>query len=163
MQTTFLYRIPPTRHIVGLTLCTALALAVSYFASINREGINGFKALSFSAQEASLIFWAVAVLFAAGAVCCVVMLRRSLEGPVRLALGQENLSAPRASLKGDILSIPYLTIQKVSLHSVQTQQMVVVESSVGQSRVSSLGFASDQEFESFYKGLTAKIDRSPKL
>jgi hypothetical protein len=162
MQTTFLYRISATRHAIGLALCTALTLAVAYFASTNREGINGFKAMSFSAREASLIFWAVAALFAVGAACCIIMLRRSLDGPVSLVLGVESLSAPRASLKGDMLSIPYSAIQKVTLHSVQTQQMVVVESSAGQSRVSSLGFASEQEFESFYKGLSSKIERGPR-
>ncbi len=162
MEETFLYRISATRHAVGLALCAALALVVSYFATINKEGLYGFKSMSFSASEASLIFWAVAVLFAVGALCCTIMLRRSMEGPINLTLGPSNLSAPRASIKGTMLSIPYVDIKTVTLHSVQTQQMLVVESNFGQARVSSLGFASELEFERFYKGLTARIGTSQR-
>jgi hypothetical protein len=158
-QDTFLYRISPTRHAIGLVLCATLALTVAYFASVNNKGLTGFKSASFSAAEASLIFWGVAALFLVGAICCVIMLRRSLEGPVSLRLGGLELSAPRASLKGDMINIPYAAIKQVTLHSVQNQQMLVVESSLGQSRVSSLGFESELEFEGFYKGLTAKIGR----
>ncbi len=163
MEETFLYRISATRHAVGLALCIGLALLVSYFAAINTEGLNGFKSMSFSATEASFIFWAVAALFAVGALCCTVMLRRSLEGPVSLRLGLLNLSAPKASIKSPMLSIPYVDIKTVTLHSVQTQQMLVVESSLGQARVSSLGFASELEFERFYKGLTARISTSQRV
>jgi hypothetical protein len=160
MQDRFLYRISPTRHAVGLALCATLAMIVAYFASMNEQGLTGFKSASFSAAQASQIFWGVAALFFFGAICCVIMLRRSLEGPISLLLGVAELSAPRASLKGEMLNIPYSAIKQVTLHSVQNQQMVVVESSLGQSRVSSLGFVSEQEFESFYKGLTAKIGRT---
>jgi hypothetical protein len=163
VQETFSYRISPARHATGLALCVALAITVAYFAATNQVGLIGFKSASFSAGEASMIFWGVAALFGAGAIACVMMLRRSLQGPISLCLGPENLGAPRASLKGDMLSIPYASIKQVTLHSVQNQQMLVIESSVGQSRVSSLGFASELEFESFYKGLTAKIDRGPRL
>jgi hypothetical protein len=160
MQDTFQYRISPTRHAIGLALCATLSITVAYFASVNEVGLNGFKSASFSAAQASQIFWGVAVLFLIGAICCIIMLRRSLEGPMSLLLGAEELSAPRASLKGEMLNTPYSAIKQVTLHSVQNQQMVVVESSVGQSRVSSLGFVNDQEFESFYKGLTLKIGRN---
>jgi hypothetical protein len=160
MQDTFLYRIPPTRHAVGLALCTSLAIAVAYFASNNQLGLTGFKSTNFSANEASMIFGGVAALFAAGAVCCVIMLRRSLQGPVRLQLGKLSLSAPRSSLKGEMLDIPYGAVKQVTLHSVQNQQMVMVSSSVGHARVSSLGFESEAEFENFYKGLTLKIGRA---
>ncbi len=162
MEETFLYRISATRHAVGLALCAALALVVAYFAADNKEGLYGFKSMSFSAPEASLIFWAVAALFAVGALCCTVMLRKSLEGPISLRLGPLNLSAPKASLKGPMLSIPYIDIKTVTLHSVQNQQMLVVESSLGQARVSSIGFASELEFEKFYQGLTSRIGTSQR-
>jgi hypothetical protein len=162
IQDTYLYRISPTRHALGLALCLALAIIVAYFAAVNKEGLTGFKSASFSVAEASIIFFGVAVLFLIGAICCVIMLKRSLDGPASLMLGALSLSAPRASLKGDMLSIPYTSINKVTLHSVQNQQMVVIDSAVGQSRVSSIGFASDVEFESFYQGLTAKVGRSQK-
>jgi hypothetical protein len=162
VQGTFLYRISPTRHAVGLALCLALAITVAYFAAVNKEGLIGFKSTSFSAAEASIIFFGVAALFSIGAVCCVIMLKRSLEGPESLTLGALSLSAPRASLKGDMLSIPYTSIKQVTLHSVQNQQMVVIDSAVGQSRVSSIGFVSEVEFESFYQGLVTKVGRSPK-
>jgi hypothetical protein len=162
MQDIFLYRIPAIRHVGGLALCSILALSVAYFASVNQEGIHGFKALSFSAREASMIFWGIALLFALGAACCVVMLRRSLKGPVSISLGLQDLLAPRASIKGDLLSIPYTAILKVTLHSVQTQQMLLIDSSVGQARMSSIGFVNESEFKAFYEGLTAKIADRPK-
>jgi hypothetical protein len=166
MQDTFLYRISATRHALGLALCAVLALVVAYFAAINKEGLNGFKAMSFSPSQASMIFWGVAAFFALGALCCTIMLRRSLEGPVSLKLGAFTLSAPRATISGAIrgtmLSIPYVDIRKVTLHSVQTQQMLVVDSSLGQARVSSLGFTSELEFEMFYKGLTARVGTSQR-
>jgi hypothetical protein len=160
MQETFLYRIPPTRHVVGLALCASLAMIVAYLASNNQLGLTGFKSTSFSACEASMIFWAVAALFAAGAICCVIMLRRSLQGPVSLQLGTLCLNAPRSSLKGEMIEIPYTAVKQVALHSVQNQQMVMISSSAGHARVSSLGFESEVEFESFYKGLTQKIGRT---
>jgi hypothetical protein len=166
MQDTFLYRISATRHALGLALCAALALVVAYFAGINQDGLNGFKAMSFSPAQASMIFWGVAALFALGALCCTMMLRRSLDGPLCLKLGASTLSAPRASItgaiRGTMLTIPYVDIKKVTLHSVQAQQMLVVDSSLGQARVSSLGFASELEFEKFYKGLTARVGTSQR-
>jgi hypothetical protein len=157
MQDSFQYCIPATRHVVGLTLCTSLAVTVGYFAAGNKVGIHGFKSMSFSAQEASIIFFGVALLFALGAAGCIMMLRRSLKGPIRLSLESDSVLTPRSSLKGELLNIPYTAIQKVSLHSVQTQQLLVIDSSVGRSRLSSIGFTSELEFVAFYEALAKKI------
>lgn len=157
MQDSFQYCIPATRHVVGLTLCTSLALTVGYFAAGNKIGTHGFKAMSFSAQEASMIFFGVALLFALGAAGCVMMLRRSLKGAVSLSLGTDHLITPRSSLKGEMLNIPYAAVRKVSLHSVQTQQLLVIDSTIGRSRLSSIGFMNEMEFVAFYEALAAKI------
>ena len=77
------------------------------------------------------------------------MLRVSLKGPMQLKLGADCLSTPRASMRSEMIDIPYNQIQKLVVHSIQRQQLLVLSSAVGQSQAEFLRLRRRRHFRAF--------------
>ena len=61
---------------------------------------------------------------------------------------------PRASLSRVLMSVPYAAISEIrAIHLPGRQQMIIVESPAGQTRVSSRAFATAADFALFLRAL----------
>jgi hypothetical protein len=158
MPLKFKYKIPASRGILGLLFCVALAFGMSYLAYTNQKGLQAFRFITFSVGEASVIYWIFALVFAFASILFCVLLGRNFKGPISVVLDETSIIAPAASLKGELLSIPYKSIKEVIVHNVQHQQFVTINSSIGQARLMSIGFKTPEEFASFKQALAARTN-----
>jgi hypothetical protein len=156
---TFSYRVPATRLILGLLFCLAFAIGMGYVALANREGLILLRVLTFSANGATVIYWSFAALLLVAAAMFCVLLARTWKGAVSIVVDDTKIIAPAASLKGELLSIPFSTISGLGAHTIQGQEFVTINSSVGQARVMSAGFRNAGEFQKFKRALAERAKR----
>ena len=154
----FTYKVPATRILLGLLVCVACAAGVAYMALTNRAGLK-LSLISFSPSQATVIYWAFAVVLLVAAALFCVLLARSWTGAVSIVMDETKVIAPAASLKGELLSIPYSTITQLAAHSIQGQEFITINSSGGQARVMAGGFRNSGEFARFKSALAERVRR----
>jgi len=158
MKLSFKYQVPAWRNFLGVVFCSAGAIGMGYLSYINQKGLRIFQLITFSPEASSLIYLASSLVLLLCVALFVVLIVRSLNGPVVLTIEETYVVVPRASLKGELLSIPYSSIKQLLVQDLQRQQMITINSSVGQARVLSVGFRNVGEFSSFKLALASRIN-----
>ena len=157
----FKYKFPQSRSIIGLVVCLAIALSLSYLAYTNQQGLRAFRLFTFSVNEASIIFWSLALVFAILAILFCVLLARNHKEPVSLVLDETSITAPTDLLKGELLVIPYASITQVLVSTFPDQEIITINSSIGQAGLSSMGFSNASEFMKFKKAFAERTNGKP--
>jgi hypothetical protein len=106
-----------------------------------------------SPEALQLVFWG---LTAFGLFATVIVLRfaiRTQSAVSFVELGSIGALVPRASISMSPITIPYNSITQVQVTNIQGQQMAIISSSVGESRLLSKSFATQSEFTSFLQAL----------
>jgi hypothetical protein len=156
----FDYQIPAWRMIMGIIICPAIAFFMANQALTNQKPLRLLHALSLSVEVASIFFWVLSIAMIVAAILMGVLLAKNLKGPVSIVIEETHITAPNASLKNEMLSIPYHEISQVLVQDLRpNQQMVTINSSIGQARLMSIGFKSRDEFASFKKALAYQAGR----
>jgi hypothetical protein len=155
----FNYQIPVWRTYLGAGSCILFAVGVGYFSYFNQKGLRLFRVITFTPSEASMLYWSLTILLVFAFALFVMLAIRSSKGPIVILLEDEWVVAPRASIRNDLLSIPYAAIGQVLVQKIQHEEMVTINSSVGQARVMAMGFDSHHRFEEFKQALAGRINR----
>ena len=82
-------------------------------------------------------------------------------GPQYVELGEQAAFLPKASVSRIMLSVPYSAIRQVRTVLIPGQQMILIDSSVGQARLLSKAFASSHDFALFLRSLQERSVTPP--
>lgn len=106
-----------------------------------------------SPEATQFIFWGATIF---GLIATVIVLRfaiRTQNGLGYLELGPTGALVPKASISMSPITIPYGAITQVQITNIQGQEVAIVSSEVGESRLLSKAFATPNEFMSFLHAL----------
>jgi len=145
----FSYRLSFARTVAMLLVGFAVPCGLAYIATANERPVHMFGLITLSRAQAATFFWTfAAVTLLAACITLWVVIRNRL-GPQHVELGTTAAFVPRASLSRTMLSVPYAAIQRIRTVQVPGQQMIIIDSSVGQSSLMSKAFATPADFTRF--------------
>jgi hypothetical protein len=150
------YRLPLSRTVPMVLVAFAIPAALGYIASTNRGSVRLFGLWTLSPSEAGIFFWSFAGLCLAAAAVAAWIAIRNHRGPGVVELLADAALVPEASLRARMLRIPYASIRSIDVVTLSRQPMLVLKSSVGESRLLAQGFVGAREFEDFCQSLRAK-------
>ncbi len=143
----------------GLALITVFAVGIGLVGLTNEKGVILFNFVKLSVFGATVFYCGLALLMLLCASLFLPMLVRNLKGPMMLVVDESSVIVPRASLRNELLTIPYDSIKQVLVQKVQDQEFVTIESSLGQARVMAMGFGGGIGFEMFKKALFERMNK----
>lgn len=154
----FDYNISKTKLIVMVIIVSALPFLFASIATDNYKGLRLFRIVTLSPNDATLFYWGLVILCSFAALTTILMVLTSLRHPKRVELYATHANLPKASIFGGQLNIPYKSITNISQRKISaTQEMVVIKSTVGESRLIASYFKGMQGYQDFLSALSAKI------
>jgi len=159
----FTYRLPAKNAVLMAVVALAVPVGVAYTASTIQKPLRLFGLVTLSAQGAAVFFWVLSALCGLAALLALYAAVRSQTALGFIELGGQGASLPKASLSSPLRVIPYKSIEQVQVVNVPGQQMVIVKSSVGESRLMSKSFASQEEFAVFLGALGERVRANASL
>ncbi len=154
----FNYKISKTQLIILVIIVSALPLLLAYIATDNQKGLRLFRIVTLSPNDATLFYWCIAILCALVALATFFLVFTSLRHPKQVELYATHANLPKASMFGGQLNIPYESITNISRKKLsETQEMVVITSAVGESRLVASQFKGFLGYQDFLSALSAKI------
>ncbi len=154
----FNYNISKTQLIISVIIVSALPFLLASVATSNQKGLRLFHIVTLSPNDATLFYWGMAILCAFAAFATMFMVFTSLRHPKQVELYATHANLPKASMFGGQLNIPYESITNISQKRLSaTQEMVVITSTVGESRLVASQFKGFLGYQDFLSALSAKI------
>jgi hypothetical protein len=146
-----------------LAAAVAVPSGLAYIARGSHRPVQMFRVITLTPSQASTFFWTFFVLSLVAAVIAVWVAVQSHTGPGYVELGPQAAVLPKASLSRVLMSVPYAAIREIRAIHLPGQQMIIVESSAGQTRVSSRAFATAADFALFLRALHERARARPAL
>lgn len=150
----FKYKLPAMSAVLMVLAALTATVGIGYIAYTKPDSrITRLLARIFSPETLQFVFWG---LTAFGLFATVMVLRfaiRTQSGVSFVELGSIGALVPKASISMSPITIPYGAITQVQVMNIQGQQMAIISSSVGESRLLSKSFATPSEFTSFLQAL----------
>lgn len=159
----FNYSVPTHKILVTLTISIVLTLYLAYAAMGNDRALDLF--ITLDTQETTGLLWFVTALSLLAASLIAATAYGALTQPPKVELDADKASVPKASLLGGQIDMPYETIDEVSRRKVtKRDEMLVIKSTRGESRLLSNHFKSPSEYEDFIAALRAHLmdEREPE-
>ena len=154
----FNYNISKTQLIVMVIIVSALPFLLASIATENHKGLRLFRIVKLSPNDATLFYWGMATLCSFAAFATIFMVFNSLRHPKKVELYATHANLPKASMFGGQLNIPYESITNISRKKLSaTQEMVVITSAAGESRLVASHFKGFIGYQDFLSALSAKI------
>jgi hypothetical protein len=158
MSFRFDYQIPASSTVPGTIFFLGLAIGTGFFAHSNERGVRLYGLITLTPDKATVFFWVLTAIFVLCTVLLGMMTLRAFGVPAIVAIEETHVIAPRASIRFKLLSIPYTSIKQVLVQKAQSQEIVIINSSVGQARLMSSGFKSRREFSHFKRALAERVN-----
>jgi hypothetical protein len=152
----FPYRASTPRVIAIVIVVALLMVAFCYLALTSQHSLR-LEGFLLSPHQARIFYW---LMTAATSLCLIpaaALVKRSSQPPQMIELGPTAAVVPKASLSGELLTIPYAKISKVELREIRGQKFLVIKSSVGESRVVPAGFTGQRAFADFVAALRQRV------
>ena len=145
----FSYSVPTHKIVITLVITIVLTALMANAAIGNHRTLRLFV-ITLDRQETSWFFWAMAILACLAALLIGYITYNTLTRPPRVELGSAHALLPGASIRGGQIDIPYETIHEVSRRKVtKRDEMLVIKSTQGESRLFSNHFKPASEYEEF--------------
>jgi len=152
----FPYRVSTPRVIAIVIAVAVLIVAFLYLALTSHRPLRlvGFL---LSPHQARVFYGLMAGAMSLCLIPVGALIKRSAQPPQMIELGPTAATVPRASLSGELLTIPYAKISKVELREIRGQQFLVIRSSLGESRLVPAGFSGQRAFADFVAALRQRV------
>jgi hypothetical protein len=147
----FSYRLSFARTAAMLVVTLAIPWGVGYIAHAVRGPVRMFGVITLSQPQAQAFFWSFCAASVLAALVALWIAFQNHKGPHHVELGATAAVLPKASVTRVMLSVPYAAIRHIQTLRIPGQQMVLVDSSVGQTRLLSNAFATSEEFARFLR------------
>ena len=135
----------------------ALPFIFANIASNNQKGLRLFHIITLSPSDATLFYWGVAILCLLAALVTIFVVLTSLRHPKQVELYATHANLPKASIFGGQINIPYELITNISRRKISaTQEMLVIKSTIGESRLIASQFKGVFGYEDFVSALLQK-------
>jgi hypothetical protein len=158
MSNSFKYKVPISSLLPGLFLTIIGSIGFAMWASSNEKGLRLYRILTFTQDQASMIYWFFSAVFVFGAILFLALMSKSMNDDASVDLSIETARLPRASLKKEIILIPYKSINSINIGIFGSKEMIFIKSSAGDSTLSSNGFSSKSEFNRFKTLLNERLN-----
>ena len=154
----FKYQIPTSSTVAAVAAGLGVAALFAFLAYTNEKGLR-IAGFVLSPKEAALLLGAFSLLAMIAAAVALPLVLGSLAGPIDVILEEAHLVVPKASssFKNDLIRISYAQITRVEERHIKSQQLLVIDSAAGQSRLMSSGFGSEFAFSEFKAQLRARL------
>jgi hypothetical protein len=152
----FDYRFSNARLLAMSVLLIILPLIFVDFARTNRRGLR-ISGLVLSPDQAVTFFWIAAALLLVAAAIGFIFIIRSLRSAGFVQLGADEVLLPRASLRGELMQVPYVAIQSVQVVMVANRQLVNIVTLEGDARLSAAAFKGERDFTRFVRILKERV------
>lgn len=146
----FKYKLPLSSAMPTVFLTLATTAGLGYITYMNPDvGMTRLLAGMFSPEAPRFFYWVLTALSSFASLIVLWLAIRSQSVACYLEVGPTSALVPNASLPIASITIPYRLISKIRVTDVQGQQIAILSSSVGESRLLSTSFAAPGEFTAF--------------
>lgn len=153
----FKYQLPAISAVLMVLAALAATTGIGYIAYAKPDSrITRLLAKILSPEALPFIFWGFTALCLFASVIAIRFAIRTQSGVSYVELNTKGALVPKASLSMSPITIPYGAITQVRVTNIQGQQMAIISSSVGESRLLSKSFATPSEFTSFLQDLQGR-------
>jgi hypothetical protein len=149
----FSYRLSFARSAAMVVAALAVPCGLAYIAHAVEQPVRMFGAITLSPAAATAFFWTFCIVSAVAAGIALWIVIQNHKGPQHVELGATAAVVPKMSVTRIMLCVPYGAIRHIETLRIPGQQMVIIDSSVGQSRLLSNAFATSEEFALFVRAL----------
>ena len=150
----FKYKLPAMSAALMVLAAFAATAGIGYIAYTKPDSrITRLLARILSPEALQFVFWGLAAFGLFATVMVIRFAIRTQSGVSYVELGAIDVLVPKASISMSPVAIPYDAITQVQVINIQGQQMAIISSSVGESRLLSKSFATPSEFTSFLQVL----------
>jgi hypothetical protein len=152
----FRYEHPTSSLVLMIVVAWVIPLLCAKLASGNSLGRSLLGGLIHLSPTVLWGFSGISAIAACGATITAI---NNMRAQKFVSLSQSFTVVPRASLLGGQLTIPYEKISKIEQRiAPNNQKMIVINSSLGQSRLLSSGFDAYLDFNTFYTELQQRVN-----
>jgi len=153
----FKYRLPTISAVLMVLAALATTAGLAYIAYTNPDSrITRLLTRALSPEAPPFFFWGLTVLSLLASMAVLWFAIRTQGGIRYVELGPTSTLVPKASISMSPITIPYGAITKIQVTNIPGQQMAVISSTVGESRLLSKSFATSGEFTAFLQALQAR-------
>lgn len=153
----FNYKLPALSAALMVLVALAVTASLGYIAYANPDSRHTRLIARVLTPEIAPYFWWGFTFLALIATAIAIWFAIRSQSALRyVELGPINALVPKASLSMASLAIPYSAITQIQVLKIPGQQMAIISSSVGTSRLLSKSFKSPSEFSAFLQALQAR-------
>ncbi len=137
-----------------------LTLGLGYMALWNDRGlvINGI--IELSTQNATILYWVLTALCAAGVLLSVLLAAKRLAIKHRIALTASSIIVPKSSWSVDETDIPYQNIREISMSEVHKQKFLHLHQQDGKYSIVASMLPSRKDFEELHNLLMERVKKA---
>lgn len=153
----FSYKLSAMRATLMVVVALGVTAGLGYIAYANPDSrYTRLFARVLSPEIAPYFWWGLTFLALIASAIVIWFAIRSQSAPPYVELGPTNALVPQGSLTMVTLAIPYSAITQIQILNIPGQQMAVISSPFGTSRLISKSFKSPGEFTSFIQALQGR-------
>jgi hypothetical protein len=150
----FEYRFTAFSAVLMVIAAFAVTAGLGYIAYTNPEyRLTTLLSRLLSPSAPPLVFWALTILCFLASLFALRVAIRAPGSISHVELGPTGALVPQASVSMKPITIPYSSIRNIQVKDIQGQQMAVISSSVGESRLLAKFFATPSDFTAFLLAL----------
>lgn len=150
----FKYKLPAISAALMVVAALAVTAGLGYIAYTNPDTrITRMLTRALSPEAPPIFFWSLAVLSLLASMIVLRVAMRSQSGASYVELGLTGALVPKASISMSPITIPYSAITQIQVINIPGQQMAVISSAAGDSRLLSKSFSAPSDFIAFLKAL----------
>jgi hypothetical protein len=146
----FNYKFSSSSAVLMVLAAMAVTVGIGYLAYANPD-VRITRLLSgvLSPEAPPMIFWALTGLSFVATLFTLVVAFKSFNSVNYIELRPNDAFVPSASISMSPIAIPYRSIRQIKIVNVQSYQMAVISSSVGEARLLSKFFTTAGDFTAF--------------
>jgi hypothetical protein len=150
----FEYKFTASSAVLMVVAAFAVTAALGYIAYTNPESrLTTLLSKLLSPSAPPLVFWALTILCFMAALFTLRFAIRAPGSISHVELGPNGALVPLASVSMKPITIPYGSIRDIQVKDIQGQQMAVISSTVGESRLLAKFFTTPSDFTAFLLAL----------
>lgn len=147
----FYYKLPLANALVMVALSIVITALMAHYAVNIPDAKYTRLLVRLVSPDAPVYFYSgLTVLSLFCSVFAIVFAVKSQIGGKYITLDTTSAIVPLASLSMKKIAIPYRQISRIQLLSIKKLKIILIQSTVGESRLSEKSFASPNEFTRFY-------------
>jgi hypothetical protein len=144
------YKFTATNALVMVMSAFAVTVACGYIAYTNPESSFSRLADKLGLQNVlPIFFWALTFACTMATLLCLRIAFSATGSLSHVELGSDGIVVPEATVSMKPISIPYTSITNIQLNDIKGQQMAIISSNVGESRLFAKYFHAPIDFTKF--------------